>query len=135
MWNSLATWLEKYLGHELGEHDAYHYSETSMAPAGQVLVTLGFMPDNPVEVLTITGYDYPASTAPGSVEAMVQLRGRANTRQRATQIVEIASRHLTGTATLLDRVTRTNLQPIGKDQAGYHEVTANLLIETIERTP
>lgn len=133
-WNSLSTWIEQYLGYELGEHDRFHYSPTIPAPDGKILVSLGFMPENPAEILAITGYDFPEGTAPGSVTGMIQLRGRAETRQEAMKIVEIASRHLVDTTTLLDRVTRENLQPIGQDQMGRHEVTANLLIETIERT-
>lgn len=134
MLNRLSTWLEEYLGHELGEHDRFHYSATSPAPPGSTLVTIGFMPDRPAELVTITGYDYPEGAAPGSVEASVQVRARARTRQGAIRIADIATLHLVATATLLDRVARTNLQPIGQDQMGNHEVTANLLIETIERT-
>lgn len=133
-WNSLSTWLEEYLGYEMGEHDRFHYSPTTPAPDGTILVSLGFMPETPAEILAITGYDFPEGTAPGSVTASVQLRSRARTRAEATRIADIAARHLVATATLLDRVSRTNLQPIGQDQMGRHEVTANLLIETIERT-
>lgn len=135
MLNQLSTWLEEYLGHELGEHERFHYSATVTAPPGTTLVTIGFMPDQPAELVTITGYDYPEGTAPGSVTASVQLRARAKTRAEATRIADIATRHLIATATLLDRVARTNLQPIGQDRMGNYEVTANLLIETIERTP
>ena len=92
------------------------------------------MPENPAEILAITGYNFPEGTAPGSVTASVQIRARAKTRAEATRIADTATRHLVATATLLDRVSRTNLQPIGQDQMGRHEVTANLLIETIERT-
>ena len=132
--NQLSTWLEEYLGHELGEHERFHYSATTPAPLGTTLVTIGFMPDSPAELVTITGYDFPEGTAPGSVTASVQIRARAKTRADATRIADTATRHLMNTATLLDRVARTNLQPIGQDQMGNHEVTANLLIETIERT-
>ena len=132
--NQLSTWLEEYLGHELGVHERFHYSRTEPAPPGTTLVTIGFMPDRPAELVTITGYDFPEGTAPGSVTASVQLRARAKTRAEATRIADTATRHLVNTATLLDRVSRTNLQPIGQDQMGNHEVTANLLIETIERT-
>lgn len=134
MMNSLATWLEEYLGYELGEHERFHYSPTLPAPEGTTLVTLGFMPEAPAELLTITGYDFPEGTAPGSVTANVQLRARARTRQEATRICQTASEHLQNTTTLLDRVSRTNLQPLGQDQTGLWEVTANLIIETIERT-
>ena len=134
MLNRLSTWLEEYLGHELGEHERFHYSRTETAPAGTTLVTIGFMPDQPAELVTITGYDFPEGAAPGSVEASVQVRARARTRQEATRIADTATTHLIATATLLDRVSRTNIQPIGQDQMGNQEVTANLLIETIERT-
>lgn len=137
MWNSLSTWLEEYLGEALGTHSGFEYAAQTAPVGSGALVTLGFMPEAPPEVLTLTGYNYPEGTAPGSVTASVQVRGRATTRATATSLVEAACRHLTNPSNTprLDRVTRTNLQPIGRDQMGHFEVTANLLIETIERTP
>ena len=136
MWNSLATWLEEYLGEVLGGHPEFTYSPGAVSDGSGVLVSLGYMPEAPEDILVVTGYDYPENTAPGSVSASVQVRGRATTRARAIDLVESACKYLVNpvNTSRLDRVSRTNLQPIGQDQMGLYEVTANLSVETTERT-
>lgn len=136
MWNSLATWLEGYLGEVLSGHPEFTYSPGAVSDGSGVLISLGYMPEAPEDILVITGYDYPENTIPGSVSASVQVRGRATSRARATNLVESACKYLVdpSNTSRLDRVSRINLQPIGQDQMGNHEVTANLFIETIERT-
>ena len=137
-WNSLATWLDRYLAETLGEVEGFEYAPGHLPEGTGVLVTVGFMPEAPTELVTITGYAFPEHEAgrTGAVTASVQVRTRARTRQAAISLAEEASRHLcnpTITARL-DAVTRKNIQPLGQAPGGHHEATANLTITTIERT-
>jgi len=128
--NRLSTWLEPYLAEKVGVLDGFHYSATEPAPDSAVLVTIGFMPEAPAEIIAVTGYDYPEQQSPtGVLVARVQVRARAATRARALDLADTATTHL-ATDTILDSVERVNLQPIGQDQMGNHEVTANLLVTT-----
>ena len=135
--NSLSTWLEHYLAETLGATSGFEWAPGTTPTGNGVLVTVGFMPEQPAELVTITGYSFPEGTAPGSVAAYIQIRTRAATRARALELAAEATSLLTDPAvtTRLDAVTRTTIQPIGQDQMGLHEATASLTVNTIERTP
>ena len=132
--NPLATWLEQYLAEVLGGQDGFEYAPTGLPDGSGVLVTVGFMPEAPPTIVTISGYDFPDATTPGSLEARVQVRARSPYRQSCLDLADSATRILTKYSSRLDRVKRTNIQPIGQDQMGNHEATSNLIIETTERT-
>lgn len=135
--NPLSSWLDTYLAEKLGEHSQYAWSPDAPYNGSSVLVTVGFMPESPAELLTITSYDFPETlTEYGLWTARVQLRGRSPRRGDAVDYVKEASEWLsTSTVTTrLHHVTRTTIAPIGQDQMGNHEATASLIIETLERT-
>ena len=137
-WNSLVTWLDRYLAEQLGTVPGYEYAPGSPEGTG-ILVTVGFMPEAPANLVTITGYAFPeheTGSRTGAVVGYVQVRARATTRQDALTLAEEASRHLCDptVTSRLDAVTRQNIQPIGQAPSGHHEATANLVVTTMERT-
>ena len=131
--NPLAEWLDKYLAEQLGTVEGYEYAPTTPTGDG-VLVTVGFMPDKPRTLVTITTYDYPEHTAPGSSAASTQLRARDLTPQGALDLANHASLALIANTPRLAAIHRRNIQPIGQDQMGLHEATVNLTVHTLERT-
>ena len=138
-WNGLATWLDCYLAGVLGSVDGFEYAPDAPPEGDGVLVTVGYMPETPVEIVTVTGYAFPEHETggrTGAVTASVQIRTRAHSRQTAISLADSASRHLcepTLTARL-DAVTRKNIQPLGQAPNGHHTASANLTVTTIERT-
>ena len=138
-WNGLATWLDQYLAETLGGVAGFEYAPTGLPEGDGVLVTVGYMPESPVEVVTITGYAFPEHETggrAGAVTASIQIRTRAHSRQTAVSLADTASRHLCDPilTTRLDAVTRKNLQPLGQAPNGHHTASANLTVTTIERT-
>lgn len=139
-WNGLSTWLDEYLAGVLGGVDGFEYAPNGLPEGDGVLVTVGYMPESPVEVVTITGYSFPEHETggrTGAVTASVQIRTRAHSRQTAVSLADTASRHLCNPSLTarLDAVSRKNIQPLGQAPNGHHTASANLTVTTIERTP